>query len=993
MMDTDILFRDVRRFNSDYNNMPSLIASDSVDSTSCDGVDNETFTSGLCSWNYNSGTVNDLELILGSFGFDPISDDDFRSTVGEWENTVPENVATLDVKPLFPELQALNQETDGIAHDTKSFLPDLDILKEETDSIGERKPLLDEFDILKEDTNNIKKLEKTEPNTSNIDTHYNVEQMKNDIPELFEITSVPFFDYSDLPEDTATNSLLANDLPANLDLCSFINGDDIIVPSEVNVPKDVTTPEENKIEDNKEVKTKLIPSEVNVPNNVTTKDTKIKNNKEVLKPKFKAGRKRIDLKARKYIVDEELAEEEEEEHVDVETISENGNNPVLEARDLDSLLEQFEASEVNNEEPTSDQIVTNDVVPKKEKPTVNSSKISNDHISSTKKNKQNNKKSNEQNKKQAEGALPDASMRAETSSPAPQKVHLEPKYVNKKTEQKKGKVQSLKPSNNKQIIEALPQELINRIKESGKRKRIAIIDPVPNSGIKKRKIQESAAVVQAPSNAVSDQIKFARYSVELDHNYCATAPQYPIKRTPKKDSGYLTPEEEEKVIHNQPVVKNADGKLMISLLKVNTIRSNLEENKKKKLNIEEYKKRRQGILNTPTSSQSNSPMSSTCSSPLPEDENTKRLKHEEKLRKMALELLSTPPKSCSNTPKSTPNNPVVLPKRAIVQPPPDMDVITYVSIGVNTDISGTNPLTQAAEKLEEIKPLLQNASVKISSNSLINSLIQNIPKVIQTDAAATPAIAKCEHGEDKTVIYLPKNRKLPQTADVSVQTSLTLLEDNKRRYRRRRDSSSSTSSSSSGVRSSVRSNKSQGSKYSKSSRSFRSTSTSSSSSSSTSRSSIRTRSRSPSPQVRRKKQTYDREYVQEVEERRVVYVGKIAPKTTKQDLYRRFSRFGPIKTISLHFRDHGDNYGFVTFEHNLDAYEAIEHGNDDPYDIQYDLSFGGRRLFCKTTYSDLDNMRDDSGYGGFISSSKSSSGDSFDRLLKEMQEKLKRRKV
>lgn len=48
-----------------------------------------------------------------------------------------------------------------------------------------------------------------------------------------------------------------------------------------------------------------------------------------------------------------------------------------------------------------------------------------------------------------------------------------------------------------------------------------------------------------------------------------------------------------------------------------------------------------------------------------------------------------------------------------------------------------------------------------------------------------------------------------------------------------------------------------------------------------------------------------------------------------------------------------DNYGFVTFAYKVDAYEAVEHGNDDPHLPKYDLSFGGRRAFCKETYADL----------------------------------------
>lgn len=47
----------------------------------------------------------------------------------------------------------------------------------------------------------------------------------------------------------------------------------------------------------------------------------------------------------------------------------------------------------------------------------------------------------------------------------------------------------------------------------------------------------------------------------------------------------------------------------------------------------------------------------------------------------------------------------------------------------------------------------------------------------------------------------------------------------------------------------------------------------------------------------------------------------------------------------------------MTFANKLDAYNAIEHGNDDPYYPKYDLSFGGRRIFCQTSYSDLGKLQ------------------------------------
>lgn len=51
--------------------------------------------------------------------------------------------------------------------------------------------------------------------------------------------------------------------------------------------------------------------------------------------------------------------------------------------------------------------------------------------------------------------------------------------------------------------------------------------------------------------------------------------------------------------------------------------------------------------------------------------------------------------------------------------------------------------------------------------------------------------------------------------------------------------------------------------------------------------------------------------------------------------------------------DFSDNYGFVTFLYNTDAYTAVEHGNDNPSLPRYDLCFGGRRAFCKSKYADL----------------------------------------
>jgi len=107
-----------------------------------------------------------------------------------------------------------------------------------------------------------------------------------------------------------------------------------------------------------------------------------------------------------------------------------------------------------------------------------------------------------------------------------------------------------------------------------------------------------------------------------------------------------------------------------------------------------------------------------------------------------------------------------------------------------------------------------------------------------------------------------------------------------------------------------------------------------------------------------KQRQIKQERQRQVEERRVVHVGKIQEGTLKDDLRKRFQVFGPISDISLHFRDHGENYGFVTFQYKVDAYAAVEHGNDDTSQPIYDLCFGGRRAFCKEKYYDMDDVEE-----------------------------------
>ncbi|XP_073541044.1 peroxisome proliferator-activated receptor gamma coactivator-related protein 1 isoform X2 [Phyllobates terribilis] len=191
-----------------------------------------------------------------------------------------------------------------------------------------------------------------------------------------------------------------------------------------------------------------------------------------------------------------------------------------------------------------------------------------------------------------------------------------------------------------------------------------------------------------------------------------------------------------------------------------------------------------------------------------------------------------------------------------------------------------------------------------------------------------------------------------------------------------------------------------------SSRSSYGTSGSSRSSSCSSRSctpsSSQSRSRSPSPYGRRgrsrsrrceSRESYNRRKMfhkeRAIEERRVVYIGKINSLMTRSELSRRFSIFGEIEECTIHFREEGDNYGFVTYRCTREAFAAIENGHKLrlPDELPFDLCFGGRRQFCKSNYADLDSNRDD--FDPAPVRSKFEALD-FDTLLKQAQKNHRR---
>lgn len=125
-----------------------------------------------------------------------------------------------------------------------------------------------------------------------------------------------------------------------------------------------------------------------------------------------------------------------------------------------------------------------------------------------------------------------------------------------------------------------------------------------------------------------------------------------------------------------------------------------------------------------------------------------------------------------------------------------------------------------------------------------------------------------------------------------------------------------------------------------------------------------------------------------IDERRVVYVGRICRSMTHDELRERFSQFGEVECVSLHFRERGDHYAFVTFYDMNDAFAAIDNGSKlrRPDELPFDLCFGGRRQFCNSDYADLDANKD-----ADLAPVRSKYEDlDFDQLLKQAQNGMDR---
>ncbi|KAM9501136.1 peroxisome proliferator-activated receptor gamma coactivator 1-alpha isoform 4-T4 [Clarias gariepinus] len=126
-----------------------------------------------------------------------------------------------------------------------------------------------------------------------------------------------------------------------------------------------------------------------------------------------------------------------------------------------------------------------------------------------------------------------------------------------------------------------------------------------------------------------------------------------------------------------------------------------------------------------------------------------------------------------------------------------------------------------------------------------------------------------------------------------------------------------------------------------------------------------------------------------IEERRVLYVGRLRADSTHSELKRRFEVFGEIEECVINLRHNGDNFGFITYRYTCDAFAALENGHTlrRPNEPQFELCFGGQKQFCKSNYTDLDSHSED-----FDPTSTKSKYDSmdFDSLLHEAQCSLRR---
>ncbi|KAG9267010.1 peroxisome proliferator-activated receptor gamma coactivator-related protein 1-like [Astyanax mexicanus] len=251
------------------------------------------------------------------------------------------------------------------------------------------------------------------------------------------------------------------------------------------------------------------------------------------------------------------------------------------------------------------------------------------------------------------------------------------------------------------------------------------------------------------------------------------------------------------------------------------------------------------------------------------------------------------------------------------------------------------------------------------------------------------------HHSDSSSVSSSRSPSCSSSASSSSSSSCS--PPRKRRRSRSSDSSSSSSSRSSSSSLSPSPIRKRQRRYTRSSRPY---SDSCYRSRSRSRSRLGSSSRSPQSAWRNKWNRHrERSYLsgweearrmrkqKAIEERRVVYVGRIRATMTEDELRDRFVMFGKIEDCTVHLRSRGDNYAFVTYYRKDDAFTAIENGTKlrRPDELPFDICFGGRRQFCQSNYADLDSSRETDSTSG-----RKFDALDFDALLKQAQRGAKR---
>ncbi|KAL7018089.1 hypothetical protein ACKWTF_010635 [Chironomus riparius] len=337
---------------------------------------------------------------------------------------------------------------------------------------------------------------------------------------------------------------------------------------------------------------------------------------------------------------------------------------------------------------------------------------------------------------------------------------------------------------------------------------------------------------------------------------------------------------------------------------------------------------------------------------------------------------------------------------------PDYEEIVLMSMECQTEISispheldedcekksSTGFLTNIVNSFQHsnnAKTILNSTSTLLSSiNAVLSEKRNNLSNEIKTKSDGS------EIGENKVIMHLRKDRIRPYRNCAAIQTDISPLFPplilspslifnrikNSRNFRRR-----STSRSQSRSRSRSRSispepeyynsnNRRNNYKYSRSvnSSSMNSSEMDSDSESDTSAyGSCRSSDHDSLKRFdNRFKHGYQRPNYNFQEERKIIYVGGLFEETTKDELRRKFLKYGTIKKISLHTKEDGSlRYGFVTFAEASAAFDVLDRYSKDPAISSFDLRFGGRRKFCRQTYADLDSQNQENEVEIFSSNS------------------------